>query len=267
MNKRRVALIDMGERLSINLSKLATKLNSMLLNFEFSPGDPITAARIGEPTIANEWHDVENLIGVLRRHSYMAGYEFLVGLTHYKITVKDSPTDSSRRDYFSLSDFEKISVLSLNDAVAQYRPQGQNLYQYAANLLMCELLIMLAKQDMMHQATNYCLFDDCEDRAEFRRWMKKGEEICTHCSAKLQAANISKDVIEQAKRMLRWCNHVSPGYVVSKTMMNPVSTLAIGTALGWAAKTFIPGEHFLLILIFLSLVVGIVYFYSRYVSQ
>ena len=63
MRKTQIALVDMGERLPIRLSKLARKLNSKLKKFEFSV-ESVTAAKVGDPTIESEWHDVEILFSL-----------------------------------------------------------------------------------------------------------------------------------------------------------------------------------------------------------
>lgn len=262
MRKTQIALVDMGEKLPIRLRKLARKLSSKLKQFEFSV-ESITSSKIGDPTIQSEWHDVEVLFNKLREHPRTATYDILLGLTHYKITEKDPPPDPSRKDYFSLSDHEKVGLISLNESVSQYRPPAKNLYQYAAFLLVCELLNVLARQDMMHTAANFCLFDECEDRAALRQGMKKGE-ICTKCKSRLADASIPQDVIKQVTRVLRWCKHNSLRHVLASTARNPLTTLALGTIMGWAAKSYISQGQFLFLLVPALIIISLVSVYYSY---
>ena len=266
ITKTRVALVDMGERLPIDLNKLSGKLNSKLNSFEFSPAQSITAARIGDPTIADEWHDVEILLDMLRTDSRLQSYDLIIGFTHYKITEKASPPDSNHRDYFCLSDFHKVSVISLNDNIVKFKPPGRNLYQYAAFLSICELLINLAKKDMVHSATNFCLFDDCEDRLGFRQGMEKGE-ICTGCLSKLEKAGVSRTVVIQAQKVLKWCKYNSLRHSIIQTLCNPIITLALGTAVGWTAKSYVPKEQSIIIFIPTAIIIIIMLIYTRYFSK
>jgi hypothetical protein len=157
MIKTQVALVDLGERLPIRMRKLEHELARHLTNFCFQSVDPITAGKMGEPTIKEEWYDIKALFELLRSHKASQKCDLVVGITHAKISENSPSVFRDRRDYFCLSDCQRITVVSLNDAVCQYNAPGKNPYQYLAYNIVGEVLINLAKQNLMHSATKYCL--------------------------------------------------------------------------------------------------------------
>jgi len=100
----------------------------------------------------------------------------------------------------------------------------------------------------MHPATNYCLFDDCEDRRDFSKSMRK-PEICVDCLAKLDSAGIGHNVIREAKAILRYCRRSALEFAVSQTLRNPLTTLSLGTATGWLCKTLLSRQDLQYVLI------------------
>ena len=247
MAKFQVALVDLGERLPISTRRLARELGRHLTGFRFHTVEPITPGRMGAPTIEDEWYDVAALFQLLGSHEPSQRSDLVVGITHAKISEQPPSAFLDRRDYFSQSDQNRISVISLNDGVFQYNLPGKNAYQYLAFLIVGELLINLAKQDLMHSETNYCLFDDCANRRDFSRGMEKGR-ICVGCLAKLNNLGVSADVVGQAQAVLRWCRRTPMRYAAVKTMRNPFTTLSLGTATGWLCKTFLSGDYLIHVL-------------------
>lgn len=122
MGKTQVGLVDLGERLPIRMRKVERQLNKRLRSFHFQTLSPVTVGKIGQPRIENEWYDVEQLFECVRSHQSFSDVDLLVGITHAKMTERPPSQLPDRRDYFSLSDYAKVSVISLNDAVRQHAP-------------------------------------------------------------------------------------------------------------------------------------------------
>src|SRR5262249_2666059 len=159
--------VDLGERLSIDLKVLTQKLNKLQNCFVFESVEAVTAAKIGEPDINYEWHSFQKLFDILKQHAKFTSSDYIIGVTRFKVTDPAYPSTKTTDSYFSLSDLEKASVVSLSKEMLQFNSISKNQYQYTAYLIMCELLINITKQDLAHSRISYCLFDECADRSDF----------------------------------------------------------------------------------------------------
>ena len=266
-----VALLDLGERLEvnkINIEYLARKLNSLQSSFAFTIVPPITLATIGDPSIEDDrniWYEFEPMFDVLRRHDCFAHYSYVIGITHLCMTERDTDSGKNWGDYFSLSDKEKVAVISVNQNVLKYNSPSKNVYQYLSTLIVSELLIMLCKKDLIHTKSNYCLFDDCVDRSLFGRCIELGE-ICEECRSELKRCNIGNKVITDVLTVLEWCKSKSMKYSTVAALSHPLTLLAFGGILGWFGSAFVAPGHYLAALCPL-LVPVLVFVYVRYLSR
>ncbi len=266
MTTIKVGLVDLGERLPISLRRLESEMNKHLTNFHFQLLEPVTTGRIGNPTIQNEWYDAHVLFQHLQSHRDFSKCDFLIGITHVKMTELPLNKSHERRDYFSLSDFNKLSVISLNHAVYRHNSPSKTTYQYVGYLITGELLINLAKQDLMHSATHYCLFDDCEDRSDFSKGMQKGE-ICIDCLSKLDKAGVGNDIVNQFKTLLRWCRRTSVCFALGRTILNPLTSLSLGTGTGWLCATLLSKQNILLVLIATTVLPIVLFIHYKFRSR
>jgi hypothetical protein len=266
-----VALLDFGERLEVNkvnLEYLARKLNSLQSSFVFTIEAPITSARIGDPSIEDDrgaWYELEPMFDVLRRHDCFVHYSYVIGITHLCMTEKNAHSGKTWGDYFSLSDKEKVAVISVNQNVFRYNSPSKNVYQYLSYLIVLELLIMLCKTDLIHTKSNYCFFDDCVDRSSFTRCIDLGE-ICEECHAELKRCNIGEEVINNVMAVLKWCKTKSMRYSTVTALSHPLTLLALGGILGWFGSALVAPGHYLAALCPL-LVPVFVFVYVRYLSR
>ena len=261
----KVALLDLGERLQVNLDWLARKLNSLQSSFTFTTVAPVTSAKIGDPNIQedwNTWYEFEPMFCLLRCHGCFTKYSYIIGITHLAVTERVEDTGKSGGEYFSLSDIEKVAVISLNANVLKHNSPSKSAYQYLAHIMVCELLIMLCKKDLIHAKNNFCLFDDCVDRALFRQSIELGE-ICEECRSKLKKHNISNKVITDVLAVLKWCKTDLIKYSVRKTLLNPFTLLSIGTGFGWLGSAFVKPNHYLAVLFSLLSIPVFVFIYER----
>ncbi len=261
----RVALLDLGELLQVNLSRLARKLNSLQSSFTFTTVAPITSAKLGEPSIQEEWnawYEFTPMFDLLRHHDCFTQYSYIIGITHLGVTERLADTGKSGGEYFSLSDIEKVAVISLNANVLKHNSPSKNTYQYLAHIVVCELLIMLCKKDLIHAKNNFCLFDDCVDRALFRQSIELGE-ICEECRSELKKHNISNKVITDVLAVLQWCKTDPIKYSVVNTIIHPFTLLSIGTGFGWFGSAFVRPNHYVAVLCLLLSIPLCVFIYKR----
>jgi hypothetical protein len=234
-----VTLVNLGEQLSPGLlERLAAKLNKLQHSFAFAVGQPISSVAMGDPQMDRQRYDCEALFSVLRTAANGTA-RFLVGVTHAQIGCLD-PQGSDLGDYFSQSDATRCSMISIHPNILHFNAPGKSDEQYLAYLLMCELLINLAQEDLSHRRAEHCLFFDCDNREEFAPSMRRGR-ICALCRGKLSEKKVSNAVIEDVQVVLTWCAENTWNYAWSRTVANPLATVALGLGLGWAASVFLPG--------------------------
>lgn len=266
----RVALLDLGERLQVSLDLLARKLNSLQSSFVFTTVTPITLAKIGDPSIIeddrNAWYEFDRLFDLLRSHDCSSQYSYIIGITHLNVTERTDNGDKGCGDYFSLSDKERVAVLSINLNILRHNSPSKSPYQYLAYLIGCELLIMRSGKDLIHIKNNFCLFDDCVDRALFRRCIELGE-ICDECSSELKKHNVSNKVIKDVLAVLKWCRIDSVKYSITNAILHPITLLSVGTGLGWFGSTFVKPNHYLVVLCAFLLIPLMVFAHKRFMSR
>lgn len=234
----KVAIVDLGEHLPLDLHLLSEKLNSLQSSFSFEVVQPINAISIGEPDIEFEWHELEKLFKLLYSHHRIANYDYMVGITHFKITLERETANLPKKSYFSECDYNKVSVISVNEKMLSYISHSKNSYQYIAVCIMGHLLGSMAKKDIYHLADRYCLFDECEDRSNLRHVIDNGQ-ICPECIAELSKANVSQVIINDVLRVLAWGSRDSLRYSIMLAAKNPITILALGIGFGWLSRAFI----------------------------
>lgn len=241
---KKVAIFDLGEKANLNLDYLSKKLNSLQKYFLFYVEDSITNQALGEPDIDDVIYSHHKLFSFMKGHNNIRA-DFIVAITYNKITHSEESVNKSLKEYFSISDFDRYSVISVNPKVISFNPTSKNYYQYVAFLIVCELLLNLLKKNIAHTKVNFCLFDDCDDREEFGHIINKGI-ICDSCKAEL-ASVLSEKSRKDVENILKWCSKNSFTFAFENAIQKPLSTLFLGLALGWFAKTFIRAEYYLLI--------------------
>lgn len=232
---KKVALIDLGGELRIDLEVLAKKLNSLQEVFEFIYAGKIEDGKTGDPTIDNLYYDFDTLFGVIETNLPLTAFKFVVAVTNCRITDKEEPgIKLTIRDYFSYSDTRnwRLSLICINDKVYEYNHKLKNAYQYTAYQIVSELLINITRQDLMHVRSNGCLFDDCEQRDTFTKSIEKSL-ICEACQVKLKAHPVDERIIEAARKILNYSRKNNWKASLIKTFINPVTQLILGAGLGW----------------------------------
>lgn len=259
----KIALVALGERLPLNLFRMATKLNSLQKSFSFEIIGAITDARLGDPDIDGDWYNVKTLFEVLREHRRYEEYEFLVGVTRFKIT-EENARQQSTRSYFSLGDFTKVAVVSVSDEMLGFNSPSKNTHQYVAYILMAEVLMYMAKSDLIHSQFRSCLFDDCEDRRNFSDGIDKGL-ICKQDIARLEQLGVNGMIVNDACTVLAWTKRKTLVFALKRTINNPVTTLVLGVIAGWLLQLYVPASYVLLVIpIVILVIIGV--FSSYYVQ-
>lgn len=193
------------------------------------------------------WYSTGSLFGVLEKRVPLEDFDLVVGLTHLPLARTDSAGTVIDKNYFSLSDLGKLSLVSTHSNVMTFKSEWKTEDQYVAYLIAGELLINLAGQDLMHLLANNCLFDDCVDRTRLAQCMNKSH-ICAQCSLKLKKASISKSVILEVESLLQWCKKTKARTALAYSLNHPVTGFSVGIGLGWFTSIFITGEHYALML-------------------
>jgi hypothetical protein len=243
MSAYEVGLVDIGEDLPFNVQRLATKLNSLQLAFHFQEAGVITAQVQGDPDIEEEWYDTTRLLELISAKADSNQLDFIIGLTRSKITNKLELSTKPDKDYFSMSDFKKLSVISVNGKVLKYNPKHKSIEAYVAHLIIGELLINLSRENLSHLGEVLCVLNECEDRDTLSDCIKAGR-ICTACVAKLKEKNVGDSVIASAKKVLSWSTRNTWGYSVKNILLHPVPSLAFGVGLGWFTSEFVPSPFY-----------------------
>jgi hypothetical protein len=237
-----VGLVEMGEPLPLNLLSLARRLNRLQSACRFHVVGSITAEALGDPDVRDHSYDAQNLQERLSQFSSVDSPGFLVGVTNVRLAAKPAASRRFETDYFSLSDFSKVAVISTHHSIAQFRGPTVTMDQYVGHLLMCELLMLIAKKNLSHTSNRLCLFDECEDRSALKMCIDNAS-ICPTCVAALKQNNVSTDTIQSALRVLRWCRRNQWSFVIRFTLSHPVTALSVGTALGWYSSAFVSARH------------------------
>ena len=266
MNMKKVALVDLGERLQLDLHTLAQCLNKKQSIFNFAYSEDIPTEAIGNPTVDDQWYDAKHLLTILQSRIQTGTFDFIIGITRHKITVQGDSVNRIDRDYFSLSNMSNSSIISVNNSVTKYNSASKTLCQYVCFLIMCELLINLARFNLTHTSTDYCLFDECEDRSTIAQGIDNAY-ICPTCIAKLKSHTVSQHIIDAAQDVLKCCRRRSSNYAIIQTIKNSFAMLAIGTCLGWIIRSFLVAEHWRYVVTAMISVPFIIYLWYKYLKK
>jgi uncharacterized membrane protein len=257
----KVALLDLGERLQINLPLLALKLNSLQSAFRFETVDPVTLEAMGDPDVDNQFYSVQALFPLLQSHHDFENFKFVVGITDLKVTDSED-LESKERAYFSKSNLSKASIISANKALLTFKSPLKTEYQYVSYLLMGELLINLARRYLEHLTPQACLFDDCEDRASLRECIEMGE-ICVVCRAELKKRNVSNRIIDEVNEVLRWCKKNSFAITLRHTVNDQWFMLIAGIVFALPAGWLITNGWYKTFAVVILLAVSTIFFIWR----
>jgi len=235
---RTVGIVDLGENLSIKLPKLVKGLNRLQKTFRFS----VLGARpeLGPPHVEDIWHDVDSLFHQLESVHGAKGVNFIVAITHVRITLPTETQGLAEKDYFSQSDYRKLTVIT--EALADHISPHKSKYQYCAYLIAEGLLLNIAGADLGHAEVRYCLFDQCEDRAELGKCIDLGQ-ICPQCEGELKRLQVDDQMLADIRKVLRWCKKDTLGSSVASALRMPLVTLVLGASVGWFSRNFIQNAY------------------------
>lgn len=256
-----VALINAGERLppDVDLKVLSKKLNSLQKTFSFQVAAAIPAEVFGKPDLGGQWYFFKRLFRIIQNHRDFKHYDYMIGITHVRLTENEDSADDGNRDWFSFSDLDKVSLITLNPNITVYNPPTKDLYQFLGFCIAGELLCNVAKKYFYHDEVRYCLFDECIDRGNVAPAME-ASTICSDCHRDLKASGVSDTILLDTRKILDWCRRTtgqrSPLY---RSLVHPFTTLTIGAALGWVASSFFKSEEYLYILISTAAVPSIIF--------
>jgi hypothetical protein len=268
MKKYSVALVNVGERLPLNadLVFLANKLNSMQETFSFEVVASIPSEVLEKPDLGGQWYYFKRLFGIIqiqKREDYPR-YDYFVGLTHVRLTEDENSSDDGNRDYFSLSDLEKTSLITLNHNVTAYNSQSKNISQFMAFNILGELLCNITKSYLYHDKVHHCLFDECVDRGNVAHSINRSI-ICPDCNHLLKIKGVSESLLRDIRLILDWCRRTtgkkSPLY---RSVSHPLTSLIIGASIGWTASAFFSSKQYLYIFISTFAFPTFIYIYYVY---
>ena len=257
----RVGLIDVGEQLPFDLSRLAERLNREQAEFRFQVLGVMTAAVLGPPTVKDRAYEASAVHQGLKALGRRRECDYMIGVTHVRIEAK--PPGSTRFEpYFSLGDFAEAAIVSVHPSMARCRGPTMTMDQYVAYLLMCETLILTAGRDLSHTVNRRCLFDECQDRYELRHCIESGT-ICNECKTELEESNVPHAAVNACLQVLKWCRSKRWRFVGRYTVSHPLTALSIGTGLGWYTSAFVPAEQVWTVLGVAAVPIVLVGLYAR----
>lgn len=264
-----VALTNAGERLpaDFDLGFLAKKLNALQKTFLFAVVDAIPSERFGKPDLGGQWYFFKRLFGIVQKHPDFQLFDYFIGITHVRVTEDKDSEDDGNRDWFSFSDLNKTSIITLNHNITIYNPPSKDIYQFIAFSVAGELLCNVGKKYFYHDEVSYCLFDECIDRGNVKPAIESAS-ICPVCHHALKTNGLSDTILEDINRILVWCRGTtgkrSPLY---RAVINPFTALVMGAALGWAATTFVKSDQYPYVLISTAAVPTVLFFFFHKKSK
>jgi hypothetical protein len=251
MKTYRVGLVNFGERLprDFSLDTLSKKLNSLQTSFTFEVVKPIPVEVLSGPDLGGQWYYFERLFSILQKHPDFSDYDYFVGITHVRITESEDSEDDGNRDYFSLSDKNKVTVVTLNRNITDHNSKIKDVYQFLSFSIIGELLCNITKEYLYHNEIRYCLFDECIDRPNVAQAIENSI-ICPKCLNLLKTQGISDQVLNDIYKVLDWCRSNTGKYSpLYRSIVHPLTSLSIGTAIGWSASAFLNPKQYLYIII------------------
>lgn len=248
MTRVRVGLVRLGDKLPFDVRAVAAKLNRLQSTFRFENAGSIDSELLGAPDLRARYFDLSRLRALLDE-AYPSHYSFVIGVTNVRITDMNVESADDEMDYFSQSDFRRVAILTVNSAALRHKPASKTTVQYAAMCIICELTLMTAQTDLMHDAVHECAFNDCEDRNMLAESMSGGR-ICSACLAQLKAAAVPDNTLDSIRRVLSWCSATSWEFAVLRTLQSPFAGLFLGVGLGWFVSRFFDSESYFGVLVF-----------------
>jgi hypothetical protein len=251
MKTYRVALVDVGERLppGFCIDVLLRKLNALQKSFSFEMVRPIPAEVLQNPDLGGQWYYFRKIFEILSKHPEISKYDYLIGLTHVRLTEDEDSVDEGNRDYFSLSNLDRISLVTLNQNITDHNSPTKTIYQFIAFNILGELLCNLARAYLYHTDVRYCLFDECMDRGNVKLALQKSY-ICPECSLRLKKDGADEGVLRDANKILDWCRSCIGKHASwYRAISHPISSLAIGSAIGWAASAFFSASQYIYVIV------------------
>lgn len=251
MKTYRVALVNFGERLpsDFSLGYLSKKLNSLQNTFTFEVVRSIPVEVFGKPDFGGQWYYFKRLFEILKKHPDFPNYDYFIGITHVRLTEDEESEDDGNRDYFSLSDLEKVSLITLNGNITTYNSKTKDIYQFLSFSITGELLCNLAREYLYHDKLHYCLFDECIDRSNVKLSIEKSI-ICSDCLHLLKQKGISESILHDINGILNWCRrNIGKHSPIYRAIIHPLSSLTVGTAIGWSASAFLNPNQYLFVFI------------------
>ncbi len=201
----------------------------------------------------------------MRNHQDFSSYDYFAGITHVRLTEDEDTVDEGNRDYFTLSDMSKISMMTLNHNITTYNSPAKDIHQFLAFNIVGELLCNVTKTYLYHDKLNYCLFDECVDRGNVKPAIENSI-ICSDCYHLLKKKGVSESVLRDIRQILDWCRrNTGKRSHLYRAIVHPLSSLTIGTAIGWTASAFIKSEQYLYV--FIGAVVVPISLYIYYVIK
>lgn len=128
MEPKSVALIDLGEELSISLDDLTDILNSIQGGFDFVHAGTVTFEVLGDPDVEEVWYSTGSLFNVLCSNVPIAEFDLVVGVTHLPLARTDETGKTIDKNYFSLSDLQKLTVVSADPQPNSFQITLENRY-------------------------------------------------------------------------------------------------------------------------------------------
>jgi hypothetical protein len=178
-------------------------------------------------------YDYKTFFSILQEYRDAAGCDFVLAVTNQPIAGEEveekvPPSKEARSDagnddasavkkrtvklynnYFSRSDFEgkyggKLGVVTTWEERAQHRGPTATLQQYLAYLLMCEVLILRAEQNLSHDKSHRCLFDECQNNRTLAACIDAAI-ICPACEEVLKSKDFKPEEMKAVLCVLRFC--------------------------------------------------------------
>lgn len=246
MKKMTVGLIDLGEHLPFQLSKLAKNLNGLQASYDFQEVGKIPSSVLNaQELVRGIWYDIPHLWKLVG-DSAPYRCDFVVGVTAGRITHKQEKPRAPDFDYFSRSDFKRVAIVSVNKSLLGYNSPGKTILQFVTYLLIQEVAIMTAKRSLNHFGSEPCLFNDCEDKGMLSTCIENGL-ICKDCRDNMTEAGIAGSVIASVGSVHAWCGKNSWSQALTTTVRHPAAGIALGTGIGWFMTLFVGRDGYLIV--------------------
>jgi len=238
-----VGLVELGDRLRLNLDRLACDLNKLQCQYRFQVAGSVP--RMPLDMLRNRAYNFRTLHSGLRDFGQTPPYDYVVGVTDQRVAGEED--GQTYENYYSRSDFEgtwgwKVGVITVHKKVAQHRGPRKTMYQYLGFLLMCEVLILRAKKDLSRPMGDYSLFDETEE-LEMLSDCIDAAFISDQSKKELLEAGVRQCDIEAAESVLPWCKRNHWGPCLKYALSHPLLTAGLSAAIGWGAGAYLTQDY------------------------